>query len=140
MKDILTKQDKIFVREVITTGNKTQSAIKAYGKTNNYNSARVKGHKQLTRVNIQKAIKSIADSIPNDLLVKRHKELLNKREYNKVDKEMIEAPDTQAVSKGLDMAYRIKGLYLNDESISNKTLIINITGETANRYGIAKTT
>src|SRR4051794_22656753 len=60
--------------------------------------------------------------LTDDLLVKRHVELLNKREtavvpagrdendkaiYQKVDL----GPDTTAVTKGLDMAYKLKGSY-----------------------------
>ena len=82
--------------------------------------------------------------LPDQLLAKRHKELLNKREVVKeyshergeYVQKVIDQPETQAVSKGLDMAYRLKKHYLQGEGEGNKTLIINISGETAIRYGI----
>ncbi len=44
-------------------------------------------------------------ALPDELLAKRHRELLNKRE------EKRDEPETQAVTKGLDMAYKLKGSY-----------------------------
>lgn len=57
--------------------------------------------------------------LPDSLLGKRHKELLNKREHiakNNNETHEIEVldtgePDTNAVKAGLDMAYKLKGKY-----------------------------
>ncbi len=57
--------------------------------------------------------------LPDSLLAKRHKELLNKREHiakNNNETHQIEVldtgePDTNAVKAGLDMAYKLKGKY-----------------------------
>lgn len=68
--------------------------------------------------------------LPDSALAKRHRQLLNKN-----DKDSDE-PETQAVSKALDMAYRIKGMYADDRVEGNKTLIVMVTGSTAKRYGI----
>ena len=89
-------------------------------------------------------MKNLRVQVPDQLLAKRHKELLNKREVVKeyshergeYVQKVIDQPETQAVSKGLDMAYRLKKHYLQGEGEGNKTLIINISGETAIRYGI----
>lgn len=61
--------------------------------------------------------------LPDDLLLAKHKELLNKREVTKgVDGEVIDQPETQGVSKALDMAYKIKGAY----KVGDVNLQINI--------------
>lgn len=54
--------------------------------------------------------------LPDKLLMKKHRELLNvpmrKRTYKKGDIiEEIEELDTNAVKSGLDMAYKLKGKY-----------------------------
>lgn len=56
------------------------------------------------------------EHIPNRLLAEKHKALLNKSdEEGNID--------VQAVSKGLDMAYKIKGLYDADETKRINVLI-----------------
>jgi hypothetical protein len=78
---------------------------------------------------------------PDSLLAKRHRELLNKKEkiVVGVGKGFSEIEDTGQphtdVVKALDLAYKLKGLYA-EEQVGNKTLIINVSGETAARYGI----
>jgi phage terminase small subunit len=59
---------------------------------------------------------SIADQIPDELLVKKHLELLNvpikKRVYIKGDLQAeTEELDSQAIGKGLEMAYKLKGSF-----------------------------
>lgn len=103
----LTKQDQDFVKEVAITGNQTQSAKNAYGiKSDDY--ARKKGSVQVAKGSINTAIqevkRSLAERIPDELLGEKHLALLNK-----VDKEGN--IDVQAVSKGLEMGYKIKGAY-----------------------------
>lgn len=78
-KDKLTNQDKTFVKEIVETGNKTKAAKKAYGYKDD-NVAGVMANKRLRKVKIQNAIKSIADSIPDELLIEKHKVLLDKKE------------------------------------------------------------
>ena len=106
MDDKLTGQDKKFVEKVVETGNLTKAAQEAY-KIENYGYARVKGSEQLTKPNIQNAIQTLADRIPDELLGQKHLALLNK-----VDKEGN--IDVQAVSKGLEMGYKLKGAYEAD--------------------------
>ncbi len=74
-EDTLTKQDVKFVQEVVTTGNKTQAAQKAYGiKDENY--AGVKANRLIRKDKIQKAIKSIAESIDDKEVIEKHQSLL----------------------------------------------------------------
>ena len=75
-KDKLTNQDKKFVKVVVETGNQTMAAKKAYGiKDDGY--ARLKGHRMITKDNVKKSIATIADSIPDNLLIDTHLGLLN---------------------------------------------------------------
>ncbi len=121
MKDKLTKQDKVFVKAIVKTGNGTRSVLKAYPNIKSVDVAGNKGHRLLRKAKIQKAIMSIADSIPDKLLIEKHKALLNKEEVitknNMTTGEVEIIPtgqiDTQAVKAGLDMAYKIKGTYAN---------------------------
>lgn len=103
----LSQQDQEFVKEVAITGNQTQAAKKAYG-IDNDNVAGNKGTRLLRNAKINTAIqevkRSLAERIPDELLERKHIELLNKID----DKGQI---DVQAVSKGLDMGYKLKGAY-----------------------------
>lgn len=134
--DKLSKQDQDFVREVAITGNATQAVKKVY-KTKSETYARLKGHKNITKYNteIQEVKRSLADRIPDDLVNEKHIALLNKKEvkrtFNAELGEWIEVEtgdvDTQAVSKGLDMAYKLKGSYAAEKSIN-----LNIDAEITN--------
>lgn len=78
---------------------------------------------------------------PDSKLAALHKKLLEKKEVvilgvekGVTDWEYTGQPHTDAL-KALETAYKLKGRY-SDEGAGNKTLVINITGETASRYGI----
>ena len=112
----LTKKEVEFVKEVTLTGNATQSVKKVFGiKDENY--AGVKGNRLLRKDKIQRVVKSIADQIPDKLLVKKHLELLNSTETIVAGGEIIsENINVQGVKAGLDMAYKLKGKYAPDQS------------------------
>jgi len=103
MASKLTKKEKGFVNDFVKTGNGTKSALNNYD-TKSENVAGAIASQNLRKLKIQKAVMSIADSIPDELLTKKHLELLNTR----ISKKKI---DVQGVSKGLDMAYKLKGAY-----------------------------
>lgn len=69
------------------------------------------------RLTESKGFQQLMDEyLPDELLAEKHKELLTTpkkvRHYVKGDLESeYEELDTQAVSKGLDMAYKLKGSY-----------------------------
>ena len=109
MTNLRPKQKEFLERYIKNNGNATQAVKDTYNETND-GYARLKGHRLITSDNITLALK---DRIPDDLLVKKHKALLNKLD-SKGDIE------TQAVSNGLSLAYRIKGLFID------KTLNINV--------------
>ena len=114
----LKPKEKEFARKLIENNEVAGLTVReVYGiKDKNY--ARVKGHRLITNDNvsqeIEKVRESIADRIPDDLLVEKHLELLNKRDLD-------DSPDTQAVGKGLEMAYKIKKLYGDDEKPQTKS-------------------
>lgn len=55
--------------------------------------------------------------LPDKLLADKHLKLLNKKEvYIKKNGKKTEQPDTVAVSKALDMAYKIKNKYPKESS------------------------
>ena len=112
----LTKKQKGFVKDYVRTNkNGVQSALKNYN-TNDYSTAGMIASDNLKKPKIQEAIKSIADQIPDSLLVEKHLELLTVPKITKTTfkdevTETEESIDVQAISKGLDMAYKIKGTY-----------------------------
>lgn len=85
--------------------------------------------------------------LPDKLLAKKHKELLNKTEKIVVNDgkdlgshiEDTGQPHSDA-TRALDLAYKLKGRYVSEENGGNKTLIINIIPETATRYAIPPST
>lgn len=99
----VSKKQKEFAAEYVKTGNGTRSALKVYD-TDDYGTANSIAVENLQKPVIQNLIKSIADRIPNELLEEKHIALLNKLD----EKGGI---DVQAVSKGLDMGYKLKGNY-----------------------------
>ncbi len=129
--EILTKQDQEFVKEIVNSGNQTKAAKKAY-KIKNDGYARVKGHKQLTKANIKNAILTIAESLPDEELVKVHKEGLkagkrifkNNNETGEIEDLGIE-PDYATRHKYLDSAYKLKGIYAPDKNLN---VSVNLDG------------
>jgi hypothetical protein len=115
MARTLTKKQKGFVKDYLETGVATTAVKMNYPDIKSELSARVQGSRLLTNDNV---LKSIQEALPDDLLAERHLELLNKREirYSQDGDELSNEPDTQAVTKGLDMAYKLKGSYAPEKS------------------------
>lgn len=107
--DDLTKKQRGFVKDYVETGNGTQSALNNYD-TTDPNVANVIAVENLRKPTIQNAIKSIAQSIPDEVLVQVHNEGLRA-----VDGEN---PDYSVRHKYLDSAYKLKGIYAPDKSIT----------------------
>jgi hypothetical protein len=88
--------------------------------------------------------------LPDKLLAQKHLEGLEANRiisanitYGEADEktnDFIEVPDQATRHKFLDTAYKLKGRYITDDNIGNKTLIINIVPETAQRYAIPPST
>lgn len=117
----LSKKEKGFVKDYVRTGNGTQSVLNNYN-VNSENSAAALASQSLRKIKIQNAIKSIAECIPDELMVDKHLSLLNK-----IDKEGD--IDVQAVKAGLDMGYKLKGAYVDKsgDALEKIAAIINVT-------------
>jgi hypothetical protein len=82
--------------------------------------------------------------LPDSLLAKKHKEGLNatsktpqisgRDNKGAPEYEYVDEPDFSTRHKYLDTAYKLKGRYSSSEG-GNKTLVLIVTGESANRYG-----
>ena len=74
----------------------------------------------------------MAEYMPPHLLAQRHAELLDKREWKTIkneDGESVEidrGPDTAAVTKALDMAYKINGTYSKEEAPQKSAVMYNL--------------
>lgn len=108
MLEGLTKKQRGFVKDYAETGNGTQSAMNHYD-VKNENVARAIGSENLTKPAIQEALRSIAEQIPDEDLVKVHKEGLSATDG--------ERPDYSVRHKYLDSAYKLKGIYAPDRAI-----------------------
>jgi hypothetical protein len=70
--------------------------------------------------------------MPEEHLAKRHAELLDKREYRKVTDEQGQSvevdngPETAAVTKGLELAYRLRGSFQKEEALAPSTVMYNL--------------
>lgn len=117
MEDKLTKQDKKFIKKMVETGNKTKSVQEAYG-IKNEGYASVKGQRLMRKDKIQNAIKSIAESLPDEDLIKVHKQGL-KATWGK-------KPDFAVRHKYLDSAYKLKNLYETEKGGNNINIQVNI--------------
>ena len=129
-----TIKHKTAFREVLKGTTLTKAM-----KIANYAPSTVKTTGKLTRTKGWKEL--IEKELPDGLLAERHRELLNKREVNLIRKkgdtgeeifEVLNQPETQATSKALDMAYKIKGSYAPEKHDIRK-INLNITDETAKR-------
>jgi hypothetical protein len=107
MKKKLSVQERHFAKEYVSNGQNATQAVKKIFGTKNHSYAKVKAHRLITNDNLQKEVErikiSIADKIPDDLLIEKHLELLNKRSKNGID--------VYAVKHGLELAYKIKGSF-----------------------------
>lgn len=123
----LTKKQRGFVNDYVETGNGTLAALNNYEIESKKpeSVASVIAAENLVKPNI---VKAIAERLPDELLEEKHLALLNKKETVKVrdleGNEIIEETnqiDSNAVAKGLDMAYKIKGAYGDSEKPKEKS-------------------
>lgn len=131
MDEKLTKQDKKFVEKVVETGNLTRAVQEAYDiEDSNY--AGVKGNRLIRKDKIQNAIKSIAEQIPDNDLIRVHLEGLqagktiykNNNSSGEIEEVGYE-PDYAVRHKYLDSAYKLKGAY-SDEAIKPPVILIPV--------------
>jgi len=114
----ISKKEKGFAKDYVKTGNATEAIVRNYD-VKDRNVARTMGAENLAKPRIQAIVKSIADQIPDSLLVEKHLALLNKEEViikNNMTSGIIDTIETgqidsQSVAKGLEMAYKLKGSF-----------------------------
>lgn len=121
-KNILTKAEQGFVKDY-ASGDNGVTAVKKNFNPKDDHCAGTMSSIILKREHIQKALKSIADSIPDKELLKVHKEGLKAHIKGEPDE-----PDFGTRHKYLDSAYKIKGTYAPEKTV-NATVIINATDE-----------
>ena len=74
----------------------------------------------------------MAEYMPEEHLALRHSELLDKREIRTIqnaegqDVEVDNGPDTAAVTKGLELAYRLRGSFKKEEAPAPSTVMYNL--------------
>lgn len=121
----LTKKEKGFVTEYLKTGNGTLSALKNY-EIESEHPANVAAAIASENLRKPKIAQAIAEALPDGLLAEKHLALLNKKEVvtknnvttGEVDVIATGEIDVQAVAKGLDMAYKLKGTYAPEKSVN----------------------
>lgn len=110
------RQKKVF-KEVVNGSTISGAMVKA-----GYSASTAKRTNKVTRTKGWAEL--IEKELPDGLLAARHRELLNSRQIEFVRNgkethaELIDQPEVQAVSKGLDMAYKLKGKYAPEKSIN----------------------
>lgn len=125
------KQKKAFKKTIENNGSVSRAMIEA-GYSPNF----AKNPQTLTESNGWKEL--MDEYLPDKLLAKKHLELLNKKEiittFNHAsgerEAEITEFPETQAVSKGLEMAYKMKGRFPKDGQ-GTQVNIVNISFDNA---------
>lgn len=111
------QRQKKAIANLVETGGSVSAAMRKAG----YSPKTAKTPKKLTESKAWEKI--LGKSLPDELLMERHRDLLNKQEVrikNNVSTGEIDTIPTGeidiiAVSKGLDMAYKLKGKYAPDK-------------------------
>jgi hypothetical protein len=88
---------------------------------------------RVTQITKSKSWKALMDEMmPEEHLALRHSELLDKREVRVIqdedgrDIEVDNGPDTAAVSKGLELAYKLRGSFQKEEAPPASTVMYNL--------------
>jgi len=121
MDKILNKKQRGYVKDIVKTGNGTKAVLNNYNiKNEDTSTASVISTENLNKPHIQREIVKLMNKsgLGDDDLLKKHQDLLNKKDDNGID--------VGAVSKGLDMAYKIKGHYTNEKKENDRPINIAV--------------
>ena len=123
---VTIKQRKTF-KKALENGGIVSKAAKGI-----YSDAMAKNPQKITKTKGWEIL--LEENIPDKLLTEKHKELLNAkvktRQTIKGDLTWEEEKmDSQAVAKGLDMGYKLKGRYAPDKK---QTVSLNLNAELKN--------
>lgn len=138
--DHLSMKEAGFVKDFVLTGNGTQSALKNYD-TTDYSTAGMIACDNLKKPKIQKAILSIAERIPDSLLLQTHLEGLKAFKKSGVGGMAIGMnkdggvegvghvdtiePDFAVRHKYLDTAYKLKNVYPKEGNVTAIQVNVN---------------
>lgn len=118
------RQKKV-IKELVANGGTMKNAMVKAG----YSEAYAKNPKKIeTSLTYQELLDKY---LPDDIIAQRHRQLLDKKEQivvrNGKDSEIVltDEIDANAVAKGIDMAYKIKGSYA-PEKIDATITAVNI--------------
>lgn len=114
--------------EMQTNGAKITPAMIAL----EYSPNTVKTPGMLTRTKSWQAL--MAEHLPEDLVALRHSELLNKRARRNIknskgevtEYDVDDGPDTPAVVKALELAYKLRGSFAAEKQMEAKSVIYNL--------------
>lgn len=137
----LSKKQKGFIDSFVKDQNATQAVLDNYD-IEDRDLAASMGSRLLKTESIREIVGSIADNIPDSLLVDKHMELLTvPRKIRKFIKGDLvneyEEVDSSAIGKGLDMAYKLKGSYAAEKSL-NMNLNVDINTHDPKAIELAK--
>ena len=134
MKGPRNKKIKIIPAHRLIFQNYKDQGFRSLGKA--IRKTRLYSESLETRVNVLTKTKSwqmlMAEFMPEEVLAQRHSELLDKREYRKITSsdgmvtEVDSGPDTQAVTKALEMAYKLRGSFSKEDPKPQNTVMYNL--------------
>lgn len=118
------RQKLAFQKAVENHGNISKAMVEA-----GYSEASAKNPKNLTDSKGWKEL--MEEYLPDSLLAQKHKELLtvNKKTtivHDDESTEVREELDSNAIKAGLDMAYKLKGKYKEDNEQKKPNITVNI--------------
>ncbi len=103
---------------------------KAIRKTGVFSESLAHNPQTLTQTKSWKAL--MDEKFSEDKVASRHSELLDKRDYRKVvdafgiETMVDDGPNTAAVSKGVELAYRLRGAFKEKEALPPSTVMYNL--------------
>lgn len=119
-----TERHKLLKKKIAENGGRLGKALKDLGYSENYQKSPDKFRKTKSWQELMN------QDLPDDLLAKKHRELLNKKEVvtrNNNETKQIDVVETgqldaNAVRAGLDMAYKLKGHYAPEKHENRITI------------------
>ena len=134
-----TVRHKKAFKEVVNGSTISKAMVKV-----GYSAETAKRTNKLTRTKGWQLL--LKQHLPDSVLAKRHREMLNKKEKMIVSDgagEGSHIEDTNQphsdVNRALEMAYKLKGVFPKEGDGGSKTLILVVSGESAQRYGVLPT-
>lgn len=132
----LTPKRQDFVKTYVQKGIASIAVKESFDVTDNKIAA-VMGSQLLNDPKIQAAIAKYGDGLPDELLREKHLALLNKMEVKRTfdhsTGEWIDIHtgqvETHAVSKGLELAYKVKGSFAPEQT---RSINLNLEGRADN--------